>query len=215
MKKFVNIIFAILVLIIIGECGLQYYTNKKVDKEIESISSKIIRFHVLANSDKESDQKLKLKVKDEVIKFISPKLKDSKSIDESRNILKKYDKEIKDIAGSVIKKNGYNYAVSTSLAKENFPVKVYGNITLPQGKYEAYRILIGDAEGQNWWCVMFPPLCFVDVTKGQIAYNETENRMKKVLTNEEYNLVDNTVSNKEVKFKFKIVEVLKNSGIIK
>lgn len=215
MKKVVNIIFGILVLIIIGECGLQYYTKKKVDKEIESISSKIIRFHVLANSDKESDQKLKLKVKDEVIKFISPKLKDSKSIDESRDILKKYDKEIKDIATNVIKKNGYNYSVSTSLTKENFPVKVYGNITLPQGKYEAYRVLIGDAEGQNWWCVMFPPLCFVDVTKGQVAYNETENRMKKVLTNEEYSLVDNTISKKEVKFKFKIVEVLKNSGIIK
>lgn len=215
MKKFVNIIFGILVLIIIGECALQYYSRKKVDKEIESISSKIIRFHVLANSDKEIDQKLKLKVKDEVIKFISPKLKESKSIDESRNILKKHDKEIKDIASNVIKKNGCNYSVATALAKENFPVKVYGNITLPQGSYEAYRILIGDAEGQNWWCVMFPPLCFVDITKGQVAYNETENRMKKVLTEDEYNLVDNTINKGEIKFKFKIVEVLKDSGLIK
>ena len=215
MKKIVNVVFGILVLIIIAECGLQYYTGKKVDKEIESISSKIIRFHVLANSDKDSDQALKLKVKDEVIKFITPKLKDSKSINESREILKKYDNDIKNIALKIIKKSGYDYSVATSLQKENFPIKVYGNITLPQGEYEAYRILIGESEGKNWWCVMFPPLCFVDITKGQVAYKETENRMKNVLTEDEYSLVDNTNKENEIKFKFKIVEILKDSGLIK
>lgn len=167
------------------------------DKIIEEISEKLIRFHVLANSNSEEDQALKMKVKDEVIKFITPKLENSESIEESREILKENNDEIIEIATKCIIDNGYNYSVKTTLGKENFPTKVYGNITLPQGEYEAFRILIGDAEGANWWCVMFPPLCFVDVTKGQVSYEETDERMKKVLDEDEFNAVSNENSIKE------------------
>ena len=123
---------------------------------------------------------------------------------ESRKIIKDNDKKIKDIAYKVIKQNGYNYNVITTLSKENFPIKTYGNITLPQGKYEAYRVIIGEGEGHNWWCVMFPPLCFVDVTKGEVANEETEENMKKVLNSAEYNSINNA------QFKFKVVETVKN-----
>ena len=78
---------------------------------------------------------------------------------------------------------------------------------MPQGKYEAYRIIIGTGTGQNWWCVMFPPLCFVDITKGNVSYEKTEKEMKTVLSDDEYKLVDNTVNNKKIIVKFKLGEI--------
>ena len=195
-------------LIVLDSIGLLLTVcNTKGEASEKSISEKIIRFHVLANSDTKLDQNLKLKVRDKVLKYISPKLKNSKSIQESRSILKQNDKQIKKIAENVINENGYKYSVTTELAHENFPIKTYGNITLPQGNYEAFRIIIGKGKGHNWWCVMFPPLCFVDISKGEVAYKQTEKDMKKVLTNEEYKLVDNNIDNKDIKIKFKIFEI--------
>ncbi|SKA81408.1 stage II sporulation protein R [Clostridium sp. USBA 49] len=214
MKK---IIYVLVCLIIIFTISIGNSSVKSADNEnlIQySIENKIIRFHVIANSDTSFDQALKLKVRDEVLKYINPKLKNSKSIEQSRNILKANDEKIKQIAESVIKSNGYNYSVNTTLSKENFPIKTYGNITLPQGEYEAYRIIIGNGKGQNWWCVMFPPLCFIDINKGEVAYKETESTMKKVLSEEEYNAIDNqkTDKNKDLLNKDKEGELNKEKG---
>jgi stage II sporulation protein R len=190
------------------------YLIKGKDTSIQdSISNKLIRFHVIANSDNTEDQALKLKVRDKVLEYISPKLKGSKSIEESREIIKANDDSIKRIAQDIVKKNGYKYVVATELSKQKFPVKTYGNITLPQGEYEAYRILIGSGGGQNWWCVMFPPLCFIDITKGEVSSKETEKVMKQVLSEKEFSAVDNTEvkesKEKEDKIvvKFKFVEL--------
>jgi stage II sporulation protein R len=181
----------------------------------QDIASKIIRFHVIANSDSKDDQALKLKVRDKVLEYMQPKLKKSKSIDESRKIIKENNEEIISIANRVIKENGYNYSVRSTLSNENFPIKTYGNITLPQGKYEAYRIIIGTGKGQNWWCVMFPPVCFVDITKGQVSYKQTEEQMKKVLSPEEYKIVDNQLNKsgdkKDIKIQFKLLEIFENA----
>lgn len=193
-------------------------TKIKTSIQQKHIAEKLIRFHVIANSDLTYDQKLKLKVKDGVLEYISPKLQKCKSIDESRKVIKANDGAIKGIANKIIKENGYNYSVNTKLSYENFPIKTYGNISLPQGKYEAYRIIIGEGKGQNWWCVMFPPLCFIDITKGQVAYNETEKEMKSVLTENEYNIIDNGMNNnknsnnkeKNIKMKFKIFEIVED-----
>ena len=183
----------------------------KSDEEIvKDISEKLIRFHVIANSDEEADQQLKIKVKDNIINYIFPKLKDSKSIDESRDILRNNNKQILKIAEKTIKENGYNYSVNSTLDRENFPEKKYGNITLPQGEYEAYRVIIGSGQGKNWWCVMFPPLCFVDVTKGQVSDKETEETMKRVLDNDEYTEISNKNDKNKIKIKFKIVEIIKD-----
>lgn len=209
MKKIVIIIICILAIFTLGTNRIQV----KSESVQEDIASKIIRFHVIANSDSKSDQALKLKVRDEVLGYIQPKLKKSKGIEESRTIIKENDKQIIDIANKVIKDNGYNYSVKTTLSNENFPIKTYGNITLPQGKYEAYRIIIGDGKGQNWWCVMFPPLCFVDVTKGEVSYKETEAEMQSVLSPEEYKIVNNQLDKSKdnnIKVKFKILEMLKD-----
>lgn len=193
MKKMMSILLTLTIIITIFSA---YKSNsvKATDVSIDDISNKLIRFHVIANSDNESDQALKLQIRDRVLQYISPKLNNSESIEESRKILDIENENILNIAKEVINENGYNYDVESTLSKEYFPIKTYGNITLPQGKYEAYRIIIGSGEGQNWWCVMFPPLCFVDVTKGSIAYEETEKQMKEVLNEKEYNKVNNLVN---------------------
>lgn len=193
----------------------------------QNIASKIIRFHIIANSDTKSDQALKLRVRDEVLNYISPKLEDSKDINQSRKILTENNKGILEVAQKVINEEGYKYGVVSTLSKVNFPIKTYGNITLPQGKYEAYRIIIGKGQGQNWWCVMFPPLCFVDVSKGQASYKRTEKQMKGILNKKEYNSVDNGVENlnnknmdnknmnmnKKIEVRFKILDLVKKLGI--
>lgn len=209
--RFKKILWSVTLIVIIGLL-LQKMNLKENSADIQQkeISDKLIRFHVIANSDSKQDQQLKLVVRDKVLEYIYPKLKNSKSIEESRKILLDNDKKIKEICENTILNNKYNYAVTTALSKENFPVKTYGNITLPQGKYEAYRIIIGGGEGQNWWCVMFPPLCFIDITKEETSYKETENEMKKTLNEKQYKSIDNrNNSPKEVKFRFKIVDALK------
>lgn len=206
MKKVIVIMF--LITVILGIIlGVSYL---RADASQSTISDKLIRFHVIANSDTVEDQALKLKVRDEVLDYMAPLLKESKSIDESRELIKKNDNVIKEIAKKVIKDKGYTYTVETMLSNENFPVKSYGNITLPQGNYEAYRIIIGNGSGRNWWCVMFPPLCFTDITRGEASYKETEENMKKILTEDEYRLVNaNEASANKIEYRFKIVDTIK------
>ncbi|MDK0549644.1 stage II sporulation protein R [Clostridium perfringens] len=209
MKKILSVLFLGVICLFIVGSSLNTRQALGVTEEniVEDISEKLIRFHVLANSDSDVDQDLKLRVKDEVLKYISPILNKSQSLEESREILKREDKNIIKIAEDYIKSQGFDYTVETTLTRENFPVKEYGNIVLPQGEYEAYRILIGEGKGQNWWCVMFPPLCFIDVTKGQVAYDETEKKMKDVLSEEEFKSVNKKENN--VNFEFKVIDLFK------
>ncbi len=211
MKK---IIFYILMIItFIGVLSEYSYVNGAENDNIaDSISNKIIRFHVLANSNSKEDQELKIKVKDKIIEYIFPKLEESNSLEESREILAENEEKIIKIANECIRGNGYNYPVSIEFKRENFPEKVYGNITLPQGEYEAFRVLIGQALGENWWCVMFPPVCFIDITKGQVSYDETEEAMKEVLTEEEFDEVNNNMvvdETKNIKFSLKVFDLFK------
>lgn len=209
-KKSLFIILSLLLGSLLISCtSTEVKADNYIEYDYNNVKDEIIRFHVLANSDSKEDQELKLKVRDEVIKYLEPLLKNSKSIDESREILNKNNSKVINIANKVIKDNGYSYTVKTELKKENFPEKVYGNIILPQGEYEAYRILIEKAKGQNWWCVMFPPLCFVDVTKGEVAYEETEKRMEEALKNDGKKVVLEEGKD-DVKMKFKVVEIFEN-----
>lgn len=208
MKRFMLVVFLLIFIGVAVNEGVyaMFLSTREKDKEmLNSISSKLIRFHVIANSDSEEDQNLKLKVKDEVLKYLAPELEKCTTIEESRQLLRDNDNKVKAIAEKVIRENGYSYEVKSELSKENFPVKTYGPITLPQGNYEAYRILIGNAGGQNWWCVMFPPLCFIDITKGEVAEEKTIEQMKEVLSEEELEYVENDSEN--LQFKFKIVEI--------
>lgn len=173
----------------------------------KGIAKEIIRFHVIANSDSDADQALKLKVKDKLVQSLSPLLNDASSIDEARNILNQNLDYIQETAETSIESNGYSYPVKVSLGDCYFPLKVYGNCTFPPGTYEALRVQIGEAEGKNWWCVMFPPLCFVDETYS-VVDEKTDKKLKNVLTEEEYDTIVN--QKKPVKIKFKLWESLKN-----
>lgn len=123
----------------------------------------LIRFHVLANSDSEQDQGMKRAVRDAILKEVSPRLAVSQSLDESRRILKKVRPNMEDIGRSVVKAWGKDYEVHTEYGHFSFPTKSYGSLVLPAGDYEALRVVIGEGQGSNWWCVLFPPLCFIDI----------------------------------------------------
>ncbi|MBR7163393.1 MAG: stage II sporulation protein R [Clostridia bacterium] len=120
------------------------------------LSSGIVRLHILANSDTPEDQALKLKVRNRLLSEAkqTPKLLS--------------DKEITEICQDEIKTNGYTYPVAVSRGRFHFPQKTYDNLTLPAGTYNAVRIIIGEGDGQNWWCVMYPPLCFTGSTNGTL-----------------------------------------------
>ena len=198
-----------IVLLLICALNLKSCTSGKLiedsnsTKELvyEDIANEIIRFHVIANSNTDEDQALKLKVRDKVIEFVSNSLKESNSLEESRKFIIENKSNIERIAKSVIIENGYDYNVTSSLSRENFPDKIYGDVVFPQGEYEAYRILIGEAKGENWWCVMFPPLCFVDGTKDAIDSTEVVEKL-------EGNNKKEKIKNNKVKFKFKLFEML-------
>lgn len=195
--------------------GLVFINILYVNEEVEALERRgenLIRFHVLANSDSPEDQELKLKVRDKVMAAMAEDLEKSKNVDETREILKANIKKIEEVAKEEIERNGYSYKVKASLKEHAFPTKRYGNVVFPAGIYEALRIEIGEAKGQNWWCVMFPPLCFVDVKHG-LTDEKTQKALKESLTEEEYYLVYSDVNENglPLQLKSKIFEVFKSS----
>jgi stage II sporulation protein R len=201
----------LLLLFILTVCGFASWAIKASamhDRDLQKgIAQEIIRFHVIANSDSDADQSLKLTVKDTLVKNLTPLLQTAASIAEARSLLASELDYIEGLAEDTIRKNGYDYPVTVSLENCYFPLKVYGDYTFPPGYYEALRVKIGEAEGKNWWCVMFPPLCFVDETYS-IVDESSGKKLKYLLTEEEYD----TLSNKKtpVKIKFKLFEAIKN-----
>lgn len=184
------------------------FTTKIYSQNIQSnISEELIRFHILANSDLEEDQNLKITVKNEIINLLENELKESTSKDETKELLTENIENIIAKAQEIVIENGYEYNVDAKITTAYFPTKVYGDITLPAGEYEALQITIGEAKGQNWWCVMFPPLCFVDVTSKEVPI-EDKILLQNILSEEEYNIIANysNESDVSIKIKFKIVE---------
>lgn len=127
-----------------------------------ALSENFIRLHVLANSDEKSDQELKLRVRDRIIEETKEIFDENTDFSSAKSDINENLEKIKAIAEDEISENGYDYPVKVTLGMSDFPTKEYGELVLPKGKYEALRVEIGKAEGQNWWCVLFPPLCFVD-----------------------------------------------------
>ena len=180
----------------------------------KGLADSLIRLHVIANSDSPEDQALKRDVRDVVLSFMEDELGDSKDIEQTRLMLDTNMEKIEQLAKDEIRRQGKDYDVKTIMGSYPFPTKVYGDITLPAGYYQALRVVIGKGEGQNWWCVLFPPLCFVDATHGTIPDTVKED-LKDVLTKEEYKIVaqaDNT-EDIPVRVRFKLVEFLESSKI--
>lgn len=202
-KRFILIILLLLIYCMI--CAFSY-----VNAVSNNIQNSVFRLHVIANSDSPEDQNLKYIVRDKVLEYINTISDSSYSKEDVISLVNKNINEIKKIAENTIRENGYNYSVNLSIGNFAFPTKSYGDITFPAGFYDALKIEIGRAEGQNWWCVMFPPLCFVDVTSG-IVPEESKENIKENLSEEEYKLLSDTSD--DISFKFKIVEMFQNISI--
>ena len=172
---------------IVFVCGLMYLYGRATDgKQMQKdIARQVIRLHVVANSDSEEDQKLKLEVKEQIVGLLREELKEDSSVAMAQQTLRSHLDEVEETARSYIQEKGYDYEVNAQLGTCYFPVKQYGDMTFPAGEYTALKVNIGEHEGKNWWCVMYPTLCFVDSTY-QIVPEESKERLKENLTEEEY-----------------------------
>lgn len=160
------IIISMIGIFTLGEFAVYGRSIPETSTKIETLAQspdQLIRFHVLANSDSDEDQALKRAVRDAILKEAAPQLAAAKSLEESREIVKKIRPRMEDIALSVVQAWHKNYTVHTDYGHFSFPTKSYGTLVLPAGQYEALRVVIGEGQGSNWWCVLFPALCFVDI----------------------------------------------------
>ena len=160
------------------------------------IEHSVLRMHVIANSDKDYDQELKLKVRDAVLKEGSDVFGGASDVKNAEMKIVESQDRLLEVAKNVIKDEGYDYKVRIEIGQEYFNTRTYDTITLPAGQYRAVRIIIGEGAGKNWWCVMFPPLCLPGATE--------ESEIDAVLTDGESKLVK---SDPKVDARFKIVEV--------
>lgn len=162
--------------------GGEYLNRQKMQQEI---AEKIIRFHVIANSDSKEDQELKLQVRDAVGGEMQQLLSGIENRMECEAVLRQNREQITETAERVIAQAGYDYKVETFLKEVDFPVKSYGNYTFPAGAYEALEIVIGEGAGHNWWCVMYPNMCFSGSVY-EVVDEDAKNSLKEVLSAEEY-----------------------------
>ena len=178
-----------------------------------NLSDAVFRLHVIANSNSDEDQALKLKVRDSLLEYMN-KIALNCSTKEDAISLALENKDIfESIARETIVENGYNYDVKISINNFYFPTKNYGDITLPAGMYDALRVEIGEAKGQNWWCVMFPSLCFVDISSG-IVNDDAKESLEQNLSEESYTIISNKEKS-NIKFKFKLIEFFAENNIFK
>lgn len=208
MKKFFNLIknpkikmcfiLSLLLFLYTTICAFSYAETTSSD-----IANSVFRLHVLANSDSDEDQQLKYKVRDSLLNYMNNLCKNCSTKEEAMQIVSDHKDEFKQVALNTIHDEGYSYNVEIEIGNFEFPTKHYGDISLPAGYYDALKIEIGEAKGKNWWCVMFPSLCFVDISNGTVP-EESKEELQEVLSDEEYSLISD--SNTSTQLKFKILE---------
>lgn len=177
-----------------------------------NLSSNVFRLHVIANSDTVEDQNLKYKVRDKLLEYMNNLCSNISTREEAINIAKTHLSNFTEIAENTVKEEGFSYKVTVEIGNFEFPTKTYGDVAFPAGYYDALRVKIGEASGQNWWCVMFPPLCFIDTSTGIIPTESKEN-LKENLSDEEYQIISDTKSS-SFTVKFKLIEFFEKSGLI-
>lgn len=201
MKKIIKplaVVTAVILLLITFTLG--YVANLK-----SGISQSLLRLHIVGASDSEHDQTLKLCVRDRILSEYSSCFAECKSSADAESTAKSLLDKIESSAENELSARGCNAEVTAAVEECRFPTKSYGSVTLPGGRYTALNIKIGSAEGQNWWCVMYPPLCITD--KSIVMPEDSMNTLKETLSAEEYQLIcDN--KQPDIKIKFRIAEIL-------
>ena len=188
-------------------CATTYVSATSKD-----ISESVFRLHVIANSDSDEDQALKYKVRDSLLKYMNDLTCNCSSKEEVISVAKEHTNDFKNIAIQTINDNGYSYDANVEIGNFDFPTKTYGNISLPSGNYDALKVEIGEAKGRNWWCVMFPPLCFIDISSGVVP-EESKEYLKESMSEEDYALISNN-EDPGLQFKFKLLELFANNDLI-
>lgn len=154
-----------------------------VNENKDDNASAYLRVHIRANSNSDVDQNVKFKVKTAVVDYLTPKIEENSTFSDVYTLLEQNLDNIENVADSVLKENGFKYKSSAKLNEEYFPTRSYGEYTLENGYYDALIVNLGEGEGNNWWCVVYPPLCFIGA--------------------------EGTV-NKNIKYKSKLVEIIQN-----
>lgn len=204
-----SIIYKILLLLSLLAIFVFFSAYSYVTAVSKNISDSVFRLHVIANSDSDEDQALKLKVRDKLLVYMNSLCYDISSKEDAMRIANEHIEDFSKIAKDVISENGYDYDVEVSVGECDFPTKNYGDVSLPSGIYDALRVKIGSADGHNWWCVMFPPLCFVDVSSGVVP-DDSKELLENSMSDEEFDLITESDINSEMTFKFKLVELFEN-----
>jgi stage II sporulation protein R len=168
----------------------------------------VVRLHVLANSDSAEDQALKLRVRDTVLDTAAPYLEGCKTQAEAMEALTAHLSELEAAAAETVAAEGYDYPVTVLLGEEDYPTRTYESCAFPAGTYVSLRVCIGDAEGQNWWCCLFPPLCLSAATAKDEADNE-DAFIQVGLTKDQYGIITETGKTK-YKVRFKLLEVIED-----
>lgn len=204
-----SIIYKILLLLSLLTIFVFFSAYSYVTAVSRNISDSVFRLHVIANSDSDEDQALKLKVRDKLLEYMNSLCSNTSSKEDAMRIANEHIEDFSKIAKDVILENGYDYDIEISVGECDFPTKNYGDVSLPAGTYDALRVKIGSASGHNWWCVMFPPLCFVDVSSGVVP-EESKELLEDTMSDEEFDLITESDNNSEMNFKFKLVELFEN-----
>lgn len=208
----------ILASVLIGLAGTLFLTGlntvqlKRENREIKArlqreiqqgIAGEVFRLHVIANSDTEEDQKLKLKIKTRIVEYLEEILGKDADLEETKEAVLTHLGEIEREAERLVHEQGFDYPVKAVVEKTYFPKKSYGDCTFPAGEYEALNVKIGEARGHNWWCVLYPSLCFIEDTYGVVTEEKKEN-LKSVLTTEEFlEILEKPEEKKTIRFRFR------------
>lgn len=221
------IVFILIVFFMMKASEMSYDSKqtKQTSVCVETMAQKILRFHIRAKDDSDSEQQLKLYVKDYVVSYMGELTKDCENVAVAREALSAKIDDIENVADRAIEEyyldnvymesdNAISYEdyisehrASVYIGREYFPVKIYGEYTFPQGEYEALIVDIGAGDGRNWWCVLYPPLCYADAIHPEES-DDSRQKLKDVLTNEEYDIILTKAKDKKIKVHFKYLTFL-------
>ncbi|HHW41536.1 MAG TPA: stage II sporulation protein R [Syntrophomonadaceae bacterium] len=198
--------------------GLILQTGENNRARKASTYHNLLRFHVIANSDHRRDQEAKYLVRDALVSFLKPQLEKAAGYNEAREIVLENRRQIASIARETLDNAGFKYPVRVLIGRFTFPARAYGNIVLPAGGYEAVRVVLGEGKGANWWCVLFPPLCFVDISSTNVGMSDSGKGIQEVVAGEQLHRIEN-IENKEesgwpgpVHFRFRVLDWLRNES---
>lgn len=167
-----------IILLTLGNIFFQYKSEEVQANEVKVIPEEAIRLRILANSDSNQDQNIKRLIRNEVNEEITLWVDDLTSIEDARGLIKERIKKVEGIVEKVLKEGEINQSFKVEFDEVAFPTKMYGNFVYPAGDYEAILITLGDGEGANWWCVLFPPLCYLDFSNGDAVKPEAKESME-------------------------------------